>query len=171
MNNMSLLKYVDTAVTFAEVPDEISLCINLSGCPYRCRGCHSSYLWQNIGKPLVWWAEYSNEEHSIGTCIEELIDSNKGITCVCLMGGDSEPELINALANEVKYNYNDIKIAWYSGSQELSNHIDLCNFNYIKLGPYKEEFGPLDSKTTNQRFYKVNGDKLIDITERFQNKR
>lgn len=37
----------------------------------------------------------------------------------------------------------------------------------IKLGPYKEEFGPLNSKATNQRFYKVNGKELIDITNLF----
>ena len=55
----------------------------------------------------------------------------------------------------------------YSGRQELSKDIELSNFDFIKLGPYKEEFGPLNSKTTNQRFYKVNGKELIDITSRF----
>ena len=29
-----MLKYVDTKVTFAEVPNEISLCINISNCFY-----------------------------------------------------------------------------------------------------------------------------------------
>ena len=29
-----MLKYVDTLVTFSEIPDEISLCINVSNCPY-----------------------------------------------------------------------------------------------------------------------------------------
>ena len=37
----------------------------------------------------------------------------------------------------------------------------------IKLGPYIEELGPLNSKTTNQRFYKVNEKELIDITNLF----
>lgn len=162
-----MLKYVDAKVVFAEVPDEVTLAINISNCPCQCKGCHSSYLTQDIGEPLVWWAEYSNEEHSIDTCIEELIESNEGITCICLMGGDSEPELINALANEIKYDYDGIKTAWYSGRQELSNSIDLSNFDYIKLGPYKGEFGPLNSRTTNQRFYKVNGKELEDITSKF----
>ena len=29
-----MLKYVDTMVTFSEVPSEITLCINVSNCPY-----------------------------------------------------------------------------------------------------------------------------------------
>ena len=37
----------------------------------------------------------------------------------------------------------------------------------IKLGPYIEELGPLNSKTTNQRFYKIEKNKLVDITNLF----
>ena len=47
-----MLKYVDTKVTFAEVPNEISLCINISNCPCHCINCHSSYLAEDIGEPL-----------------------------------------------------------------------------------------------------------------------
>ena len=83
------------------------------------------------------------------------------------MGGDAEPDKINTLASFIINHYNSIKVAWYSGRQELSNHIDLCNFDYIKLGPYKEEFGPLNSRTTNQRFYKVSDGELINITSKF----
>ena len=48
-----MLKYVDTKVTFAEVPDEISLCINISNCPNHCEGCHSPYLAEDIGTELT----------------------------------------------------------------------------------------------------------------------
>ena len=91
------------------------------------------------------------------------------------MGGDSDTELLNALASEIKAEY-DIKVAWYSGRQELSKNIYLGWFDYIKLGPYIEELGPLNSKTTNQRMYKVvynhyedgtAGYELIDITYKF----
>ena len=37
----------------------------------------------------------------------------------------------------------------------------------IKLGPYIEDLGPLNSKNTNQRFYKIEENKLIDITNLF----
>jgi anaerobic ribonucleoside-triphosphate reductase activating protein len=150
-----MLKYLNTQVTFAEVPDEITLCINITGCKNGCKNCHSSYLAQDIGTGLTF-----NE-------VRKLIKKNSGISCIALMGGDAEPDKINTLASFIINHYGSIKVAWYSGRQELNNNIDLCNFDYIKLGPYKEEFGPLNSRTTNQRFYKVNGKELVDITNKF----
>lgn len=150
-----MLKYLNTQVTFAEVPDEITLCINITGCKNGCKNCHSSYLAQDIGTELTF-----NE-------VKKLIKKNSGISCIALMGGDAEPDKINTLASFIINHYGSIKVAWYSGRQELNNNIDLCNFDYIKLGPYKEEFGPLNSRTTNQRFYKVNGKELVDITNKF----
>lgn len=47
------LKYVEYAVTMEEVPTEISLTISISNCRFRCYGCHSAYLQQDIGKPLL----------------------------------------------------------------------------------------------------------------------
>ena len=47
-----MLKYVDTKVVFQEVPDEITLAINISNCPCHCINCHSSYLAEDIGEPL-----------------------------------------------------------------------------------------------------------------------
>ena len=149
-----MLKYINTKVTFAEVPNEISLCINISNCPCNCKGCHSSYLAEDIGNELN------------GNSIKELINNNKGITCICFMGGDSNPLEVDALAHFIKINQ-PIKTAWYSGRQELSIGINLNNFNFIKLGPYIEDLGPLNSKTTNQRFYKIEEGKLVDITNLF----
>lgn len=149
-----MLKYVDAKVVFAEVPDEVTLAINISNCPCQCKGCHSSYLAQDIGTELTF-----NE-------VRKLIKHNSGISCIAFMGGDSEPKRIDALASFVTNHY-QLKVAWYSGRQELSKEIDLQNFDFIKLGPYIEELGPLNSRTTNQRFYKVNGKELVDITSRF----
>ena len=163
-----MLKYVDTRVTFAEIPDEITLCINLSKCPCHCEGCHSAYLAEDIGEPLIYLT------------IERLLDENKGITAICFMGGDAEPELINQYAKLIKesvipivngrfqyYIPNPIKIGWYSGRQELSEKIDLANFNYIKLGPYIKEKGPLNNPNTNQKFYQIVNKELVDITYKF----
>lgn len=150
-----MLKYVDSKVVFAEVPDEITLAINISNCPCQCKGCHSSYLAKDIGEPL-------DLQH-----LTNLIDSNKGITCVCIMGGDANPSEVDDIAQDIKEYYPELKVGWYSGRQELSKNIELGNFDFIKLGPYIEEFGPLNSKTTNQRFYKVSDEELVDITSRF----
>ena len=150
-----MLKYVDTKIVFQEIPDEITLAINISNCPCQCKGCHSSYLAEDIGWILTIEPLFN------------LIEDNKGISCVSFMGGDSEPEKVNSLAWAIKYKYPNLKVAWYSGRQELSNNVNLENFDYIKLGPYKEEFGPLNSRTTNQRMYRVCSGKLEDITNKF----
>lgn len=158
-----MLKYVDTLVSFSEVPDEITLCINISNCPCHCIGCHSSYLAEDIGEKLTLDKIY------------KLIENNEGITCICFMGGDSSPKEIDMFARCIKDLY-DIKVAWYSGRQELNKDILLENFDFIKLGPYIEELGPLNSKTTNQKMYKIvhnhyedgtAGYKLEDITYKF----
>lgn len=151
-----MLKYVDAKVVFAEVPDEVTLAINISNCPCQCKGCHSSYLAEDIGNQLT------------KTSLKKLIEDNKGVSCIAFMGGDSNPINIIALASWVKTHTN-LKTAWYSGRQELNKTVglQLYWFDYIKLGPYIEEFGPLNSKTTNQRFYKVNDKELVDITNKF----
>ena len=157
-----MLKYVDTKVTFSEVPDEITLCINVSGCPCNCKGCHSSYLAEDIGTELT--------EEELGG----LLARNKGISCISFMGGDANPSDVNSLSKFVRANYPELKTAWYSGRQELSGDIKLINFDYIKLGPYTEELGPLNSKTTNQRMYKIvkqtSTCELVDITNKFWKK-
>ena len=158
-----MLKYLNTQVTFSEVPDEITLCINITGCKVGCRGCHSPYLAEDIGEELT--------EDSLN----ELVSNNKGITCVAFMGGDSSPKEVNHLASIVRACHN-LKTAWYSGVQTLSKDVHIWNFSYIKLGPYIEELGPLNSRTTNQRMYKVvytyyddgtSGYELEDITNEF----
>ena len=143
-------------VTFSEVPNEISLCIEISNCLCNCKNCHSPYLAEDIGNVLNLQA------------LTSLIDSNSGITCVCIMGGDANSSKVDDIAQDIKEYYPKLKVAWYSGKQELSKDINLEFFDFIKLGPYIEELGPLNSKTTNQRFYKVENNKLIDITYKFQ---
>lgn len=155
----TMLKYVDSKVVFAEVPDEITLAINISNCPCHCEGCHSPYLAEDIGKPLDLQA------------LTDLIDSNKGITCVCIMGGDSNPSEVDDIAQDIKEYYPELKVAWYSGRQELSKEIELSNFDFVKLGPYIKERGPLDSKTTNQVMLEIDviQNKVFtkDITAKF----
>lgn len=154
-----MLKYVDTLVGFAEIPDEISLCINISNCPCHCSNCHSSYLAEDIGEPL-------DLQH-----LTNLIDSNKGITCVCIMGGDANPSEVDDIAQDIKEYYPELKVGWYSGRDYISKDINLENFNYIKYGHYDENKGPLNSKTTNQVMLEIDivGNKVFkkDITSKF----
>lgn len=149
-----MLKYVNAEVVFSEIPDEITLAINISNCPCHCKGCHSPYLAKDIGEKLT---AYS---------LLKLIKENKGITCVSIMGGDSEPREVEYFSKLVR-DIAKLKYAWYSGRQELPKSIDISKFDYIKLGPYIEELGGLDHTTTNQRFYKVDNGMLEDTTYKF----
>lgn len=150
-----MTKYYNTMVVFQEIPNEITLAINVTNCPCKCPSCHSKFLWGDVG------IELTEDE------LSRLLEKNRGITCVCFMGGDANPSDINSLAQYVKYNYG-IKVGWYSGRDELSDDIDLNNFDFVKIGRYDEAYGPLNKETTNQRMYIVNGDKsLSDITNTF----
>lgn len=148
------VKYLNTEVVFQEIPFEICLAINITNCPNRCKGCHSSYLQQDIGELL--------RQESIDT----LIARNKGVSCILFMGGDMNPEYIAKLSKYIQINCK-LKTAWYSGSNQLPDTFD---FDYIKIGPYIEALGPLNKKTTNQRLYKKEEDgTIVDITNIFWN--
>ena len=95
-----MLKYVNTEITFSEVPDEITLCINISNCPIRCPDCHSKFLWDDIGTPLT------NET------ISNIINNNKDVTCICLMGGDGDIKDICRILFYIKYNFPNYKLCW-----------------------------------------------------------
>lgn len=151
------MKYVNECVVFQEIPDEISLAINISNCPCRCPGCHSKYLWNDIGNELT---------HSE---LDEMLSKYLGeITCVVFMGGDAYINDINDLAMYMRNIYPSIKIGWYSGRTVISNLLNKELFNYIKIGPYIKHLGPLNKKTTNQRIYrKISNCEWEDITYKF----
>ena len=153
-----MLKYANFDIVFQEVPDEVTLAINISNCPNQCPGCHSKYLWENIGKNLD-----MNELNRLVSQYET------GITCVCFMGGDAEPKEVADMAWQLKNSHSNLKMAWYSGKNELPQNVSTDHFDYIKLGRYVAELGPLDSATTNQRMMKRLADgRVKDITEWFR---
>lgn len=152
-----MLKYVDSAVVFQEIPDETTLAITLSGCPCRCPGCHSPYLWRDEGKPL--------DCHALDQMVEA---ENRNITCVCFMGGDAEPKEVSRLADHLRHHYPNLHLAWYTGRTLVSSHVDRQLFDYVKVGPYIAHLGPLTSKHTNQRlFHRHHDNSWHDITYRF----
>lgn len=155
-----MLKYVNTGIVFQEIPDEVTLSINLSNCPCHCPGCHSQYLWENIGEPLT-------------PIVLESFMKRYGddITCICFMGGDAEPSYVNMLAKYLHREYPKLKVAWYSGRASVPASVRKRDFDYIKLGPYIKRLGCLKDRTTNQRLYKrASGDDFQDITSRFWRK-
>ena len=87
------------------------------------------------------------------------------ITCICFMGGDLFPHEVEQLAAYVHKAH--IKTAWYSGRQKFPEVLCLQHFDFIKVGPYIELLGGLDSASTNQRFYRIENEEMIDATELF----
>ena len=153
-----MLKYANFDIVFQEVPDEVTLAINISNCPNQCVGCHSQYLWKDVG--------YVLDKESLDELVEKY---QSGITCVCFMGGDAEPYDVANLAMHIKNKYKDMKTAWYSGKNELPDAFHAETFDYIKTGRYEAALGALDSRTTNQRMMKRLADgRVKDITSRFQ---
>ena len=153
------MKYYNTMVVFREVPDEITLAINITNCPCKCPSCHSKFLWGDTGTELDFKA------------IDNFIWANKGISCICFMGGDAEPRRINRLAQYIHEEYPHLKVAWYSGRMRVPTEVNKDDFDYIKVGPYLEHLGPLNKPTTNQRLYKnTHDDSWEDITNRFWKK-
>lgn len=155
-----MIKYIkeDTSVCFCELNQEISLTINLSCCPHRCPGCHSQYLQKDIGDELTI------------DIIDDLINKHQGITCVLFLGGDNDKLSLINLAKHISKNY-DLLVGWYSGDSELDLNEYGKYFDYIKVGPYIKNLGPLNSPTTNQRLYyiKRKNDSVVieDITSTF----
>lgn len=158
-----MLKYTNTDIVFQEIPDEVTLAVNLSGCPCRCPGCHSPQLWGDIGEPLT--------DEAIDCLLEH---QPAGVSCVAFMGGDANPAEVNNIAARLKERHPNLKTAWYSGRTLLAKEVDLNNLDYVKLGPYLAHLGPLKSPKTNQRLYLVQhrrntepGNILHDLTPRF----
>lgn len=139
-----MIKYVpeDTSIVFEEIPGEVTLAINISNCPHHCPGCHSPYLREDVGEELN------------GETLVNLIVSNRWITCVLFMGEGKDEERLFYLIELIRRLWGrSLKIGLYTGSEHVSEFL-WENLDYIKLGPYIEEFGPLNSKNTNQHLYK-----------------
>lgn len=148
-----MLKFKDSYIVFEEIPDRVSLAVNITNCQNNCIGCHSPELRLNNGEELT------------EAIIDKLIKENYGIDCFIFMGEGKDIGRLLELAKYIKHNYN-LKVAIYSGRNNVE--FDFYEvFDYIKVGEYKEEFGPLNKETTNQRLYEITSNNVIDITYKF----
>ena len=154
-----MLRYLYAKEIFSEIPGEVTLGISISGCIIRCTGCHSRELWEDKGTVLGL------------TELQWLLSQHKGISCLLLLGGEHD---IDSLIELFMYAYKRVTTAWYCGLDNIPKDKQgiLQYLDYIKLGHYDPELGPLTSPTTNQRFYHVehipNGTlELVDQTHKF----
>lgn len=144
-----MIKFYNYNIVFQEIPNMISLALNITNCQNNCVGCHSPYLQEDIGEELT---DYR---------LNELIEDNYGIDCVILMGEGRDYTRIAEIGRFIKSR--GLYAALYSG-RDLVCYTYHDIFDYIKVGHYIESCGGLRSKETNQKLLqKVNGT-FLDIT-------
>ena len=138
------MKYFTQGIVFSEIPDEITLELGISNCPFRCEGCHSPFLQKDIGTELTL------------EILKELIEDNNGISCILFSGGS--PNEVEKVCYYVRTFYPNIKTAWYTGIETIPTNLNLDYFDYIKVGAYKKDLGGLQNPNTNQKLYKKDKD-------------
>jgi len=151
------MKYFSTYVSMAEVPNEINLCIAISGCPRGCEGC----FWD--GKDQDGSILDSNE-------LGRLLDANPHVTNVVLLGGDwySFIHTLGPLVYTIQSK--NKKATIYSGdSIEKINEYKTIFPDYVKLGPYIKKQGGLNNPNTNQKLFQYDREiqDYVDITNIF----
>lgn len=156
-----MIKYVPemTSVVIEEIPDRVTLAVDISNCQGNCVGCHSPFLKTDVGEELT------------EAVIDRLVAANFGVNCFLFLGEGNDPEALFRLARHVRAK--GLEVALYSGRREVEKECYYL-FDYVKIGPYIAHFGPLNARTTNQRLYKVEHTpnqppyyRLADLTARF----
>ena len=165
-----MLKFYNYDIVCQEIPDEVTLAINITLCPIHCPGCHSTWLWEDCGDVLCSFdgdggaaledvSAQNPEANADFSGLETIVGQYAPcITCVCFMGGDAAPKEVAACSRRVRELWPSLKTGWYSGRQTLAAGVDAKDFNYLKLGPYIAALGGLRSPRTNQKLYRVEAD-------------
>lgn len=150
-----MIKYVPelTDIVLEEIPGRVTLAIEISNCQGSCIGCHSPFLKQDLGEELT------------PEIVDRLIADNFGVDCVLLLGEGRDREALLRIAAHLRQRHPRIERAVYSGRVSVEPELYEA-FDYVKVGPYIAEYGPLNERTTNQRLY-YRGE---DITARFWRK-
>jgi anaerobic ribonucleoside-triphosphate reductase activating protein len=82
------------------------------------------------------------------------------------MGGEHD---INSLIELFIYAHKRVKTAWYCGLDMIpKDKIGILDYlDFVKIGRFDLDLGPLNSSTTNQKFYEIKRGKLYDCTNIF----
>lgn len=159
-----MIKYVPemTNVVLEEIPDRLTLDIDISNCTGLCEGCHSPFLRRDVGVELT------------PEAIDSLIAGNFGINCFLFLGEGNDHAALMSAANYVRRAYPSLALGLYSGRESVEEDVWEL-FDYVKIGPFRPSCGPLNKTTTNQRLYRIlhnaDGTRTVDdITARFWRK-
>ena len=146
-----MIYYADLQIVLQAVPGQISLCVSVTGCPLRCKGCHSPFLGKKgTGTPLT--------DEVFITTLERYKDM---ISCVLFMGGEwEEAALIHKLQIARAYG---LHTCLYTGlTEEKVPTAIKQELTWLKAGPWIEALGGLSEATTNQRFIEVSTGRILN---------
>lgn len=138
-----------TDITFQEVPNEVSLVLSISGCPHKCKGCHSIDLWKDGNGDLLTLTNFT----------QLLNKYERFVTCICFFGGEWEEEnLISFLELATR---RGLKTCLYTGAKDITQTLKQY-LNYLKLGPWIEAQGGLNNHNTNQVFIDLDSGETLN---------
>ena len=147
------MKAIAEQITFQEVPDEVSISFMISGCPLKCKWCHS---------------EEQDKDNSVWEVLSEQLFMNKLlrykwlITCVCFLWWEwHNKELINYL-KLARGNW--LRTCLYTWLLNVNEELK-SNLDYLKTWPRIEFLWWLNSRKTNQRMKNLRT--WEDITHKF----
>ena len=144
-----MLRYSAEQVVFQEVPGEVALAYTITGCPVGCKGCHSVDSWP-VG---------SGEQLTADYFAARLAQYRNLITCVLFLGGEWQPETLIARLQQARNA--GLQTCLYTGYDDVSLQIKQ-HLTYLKTGPWVASLGGLDSSSTNQKFYDLRTQQLLN---------
>ncbi|WP_417441283.1 anaerobic ribonucleoside-triphosphate reductase activating protein [Idiomarina sp.] len=143
------LHYSAEQIVWQEVPGEVALAYTITGCPVGCKGCHSVDSWPvGSGSPLT-------PEH----LTQQLQKYHGLISCVLFLGGEWQPTALLKLLKQVRNE--GLETCLYTGYEDVSLTLRE-QLTYLKTGPWIAARGGLESPTTNQRFYDLRTQQLLN---------
>ena len=138
-------------VTLSEIPGEVCLTFPVTGCPMRCRNCHSPEL-----RDSLQGSDLTREKY-----LDLLRDHSGLVSCILFLGGDWLPEELAERLDEAKSR--GFLTGLYSGNPYVKNEKILSNLDFLKTGPFVQF--PINDPRTNQRLVDFRTGE--DITYRF----
>ena len=87
-----MIKYIPelTDVVLEEVPDRVTLAVEIPNCQGSCPGCHSSFLKLDLGKELT------------AAEADRLVEDNFGVNCFLFLGEGNDHEALMKLAAHLR---------------------------------------------------------------------
>lgn len=162
MQHFNSVPVVDYGITFAEVPDKCAVFLELGDCKRYCEGCHTPELCE----PMT-----DEDCLTMADCVE-IVESfiDEGANAVVVLGGTDCHSFKRASLRCLLRTLSEYApVCLYSGSDDTKTMLDFAldsGCMYVKAGSYQKHCGGLQQPTTNQRFYELEQQQIIDFKER-----